>query len=323
MVSHITGIRSLTGAEAEGWFIGCPLSPRQFLELDEQFVYGKIIECGKIAEDLGAGIVGLGAFTSVVGDAGVTVARNLNIAVTTGNSYTVATAIEGLIEAGRQMEIDVSAATAGVVGATGSIGRACAQMLRDRVARLLLIGRDLNKLAAVREATSGGAAEVMVSSQIEEALPECDLVVTVSSAIDAIIQPHHLKPGAVICDVARPRDVSVQVAKARDDVLIIEGGVVAVPGNVDFGFDFGFPPKTAYACMAETMIMALEERYESFTLGRDVTLEQIQQITRLAEKHGFRLAGFRSFEKAVTREQIERVREKAKRMRRLVRKPAV
>jgi len=115
----------------------------------------------------------------------------------------------------------------------------------------------------------------------------------------------------------------VQVAKARDDVLIIEGGVVAVPGNVDFGFDFGFPPKTAYACMAETMIMALEERYESFTLGRDVTLEQIQQITRLAEKHGFRLAGFRSFEKAVTREQIERVREKAKRMRRLVRKPAV
>ena len=205
MVSHITGIRSLTGAEAEGWFIGCPLSPRQFLELDEQFVYGKIIECGKIGEDLGAGIVGLGAFTSVVGDAGVTVARNLNIAVTTGNSYTVATAIEGLIEAGRQMEIDVSAATAGVVGATGSIGRACAQMLRDRVARLLLIGRDLNKLAAVREATSGGAAEVMVSSQIEEALPECDLVVTVSSAIDAIIQPHHLKPGAVICDVARPR----------------------------------------------------------------------------------------------------------------------
>ena len=41
------------------------------------------------AEKLGAKIVGLGAFTAVVGDAGITVARNLNIPVTTGNSYTV------------------------------------------------------------------------------------------------------------------------------------------------------------------------------------------------------------------------------------------
>jgi fatty aldehyde-generating acyl-ACP reductase len=37
----------------------------------------------------------LGAFTAVVGDAGITIAKNLNIPVTTGNSYTVATAIEG------------------------------------------------------------------------------------------------------------------------------------------------------------------------------------------------------------------------------------
>ncbi|MCA1595902.1 MAG: shikimate dehydrogenase, partial [Chloroflexi bacterium] len=32
-VSHITGVRSITGAEAEGWFIGCPLTPRQFTTL--------------------------------------------------------------------------------------------------------------------------------------------------------------------------------------------------------------------------------------------------------------------------------------------------
>jgi len=36
----------------------------------------------------------------------------------------------------------------------------------------------------------------------------------------------------------------------------------------------------------------------------------VNEITAIAEKHGFRLSGFRSFERAVTDEQIERVRRK-------------
>jgi predicted amino acid dehydrogenase len=87
--------------------------------------------------------------------------------------------------------------------------------------------------------------------------------------------------------------------------------MVEVPGEPDFGFDFGFPPKTAYACMSETMMLALERRYENFTLGKDVSVQQVEEMQRLAQKHGFRLAGFRSFERPVTQEQIERVRRAA------------
>jgi len=89
--------------------------------------------------------------------------------------------------------------------------------------------------------------------------------------------------------------------------------MVEVPGPVDFGFDFGFPPKMAYACMAEVMILALEGRYESYTLGRDITVEQVEEIASLAAKHGFRLGGFRSFEHAVTGEEVESVKENAHR----------
>ena len=93
------------------------------------------------------------------------------------------------------------------------------------------------------------------------------MVVTVTSAVDTVIEPSYLKTGAVVCDVARPRDVSRQVARVRPDVLVIEGGVVEVPGDVEFHYNFGFPPKTAYACMAETMILALENRAESSAWG--------------------------------------------------------
>jgi predicted amino acid dehydrogenase len=67
-------------------------------------------------------------------------------------------------------------------------------------------------------------------------------VITVTSSVHAVIEPKHLKPGAVVLDVARPRDVSRLVEDQRDDVLVIEGGMVEVPGNVNFNFDFGFPP---------------------------------------------------------------------------------
>jgi fatty aldehyde-generating acyl-ACP reductase len=88
--------------------------------------------------------------------------------------------------------------------------------------------------------------------------------------------------------------------------------VVEVPGEVNFNLNFGFPPKTAYACMAETMMLSLEGRYESFSLGRDLTVKQIEEINRIAHKHGFKLAGFRSFEREVTQEKIEQIKINAK-----------
>ncbi len=309
-VSEITGVRSPTGAEAHGWFVGCPLTPRQFLDLPTDFVLAKIIRAARVAQGLGAKIVGLGAMTSVVGDAGVTIARNVDIAVTTGNSYTVWTALEGARKAAELMGTDPSQAHVAVMGATGSIGQVCVRILADEVPAVTLIGRSESRLAELA-ASVQGKAQVGYTTDPAAGLREADIVITVTSAVDTVVPVEALKPGAVVCDVARPRDVSREVVKKRPDVLVIEGGAVEVPGEVDFHLNFGFPPKTAYACMAETMILALEERYESFSLGRDLSVERVREIAALAEKHGFKLAGFRSFEKAVTEEYIQGVRRAA------------
>ncbi len=315
--SEITGVRSATGAELSGWFVGCPLTPEQMVSLPEEFVLKRIIQSARVAEKLGAKVVGLGAFTSVVGDAGVTVAKNVEIAVTTGNSYTVATALEGVEYACRRVDVDLARATAVVIGATGSIGKASARILYPKVGRLLLAGRDqgrLQKAAADIQASAplrplgGIPGKIEVFTDVSRALRQADVVVTVTSAVDALIQAKDLRPGAVVCDVARPRDVSRQVAEEREDVLVFEGGVVEVPGSVSFGLDFGFPPGTSYACMAETMVLALEKRFEGFSLGRDLDVAKVQEIAALAAKHGFRLAGLRSFERSVPDEAFERVR---------------
>ena len=146
-----------------------------------------------------------------------------------------------------------------------------------------------------------------VTDNIRFALKEADIVLTVTSALDFLIEPEDLKPGAVVCDVARPRNVSKDVSVKRKDVLVIEGGIINIPGDVNFGFNFGFPPKTSYACMAETMILALEKRYENFSLGRSLDVSKVDLISQMAAKHGFSLAGFRNFERAITQSEIDQV----------------
>jgi len=323
LLGKVTGVRSSTGAEAEGWLIAVPMTAKMMLE-NEARALELLVEACQMAEDLGAEIVGLGAFTAIVGNGGIELQKRSPLPVTTGNSYTTWTALEATKLAAELMGIDWENATAAVVGATGSIGRACAYFLShgakianqirfSPVSKVILVGRDKRRLSALKdELAVDSSAETQITTEIAEGLRDADVVITVTSAMDAIIEPEHLKSGCVVCDVARPRDVSERVHKERDDVLVIDGGIVEVPGEPRWEFSIGLPDKLTLACVAETMLLALDGRLEPFTLGRDIRPERILEIAAIAAKHGFKLAGLRSFERQLSEEQIRQVRERAK-----------
>jgi hypothetical protein len=148
-------------------------------------------------------------------------------------------------------------------------------------------------------------------------LPEADLVVTTTTAIgQKVIDVLKLKPGCVVCDVARPPDVTEEDAQLRPDVLVIESGEVLLPGEPDFGFNIGLPPGVAYACLAEAALLAMEGRFENFTLGRNIEMERVKEIYRLFKKHGLELEGLRSFGRYVSDEDVARKRELADDLRR-------
>ncbi|MFW6389606.1 MAG: shikimate dehydrogenase [Halanaerobiales bacterium] len=311
--SHITGIKSLTGKKIEGYFVGCTLTSQQMLDLPTDKVIKKIIKAGKKAEELGADIVGLGAFTSVVGDKGITIAKELNIPVTTGNSYTVATAIEGTKLAAKKMNHQLSKSTAAIVGATGSIGRAVSLILSDDLQKMYLVARNKKRLEKLKDQINviNSEIEIIHTTNIDNAIRESNIIVSASGAVESLINPDSLQPGAVVCDVARPRDVAVKVGHSRDDVLVIEGGIVKVPGDVNFNLNFGYPPGTAYACMAETMMLTLENRKEDYSLGPIIEIEKVKETVIMAKKHGFKLSGLRSFERALSEDKIREIKNNA------------
>jgi predicted amino acid dehydrogenase len=264
--------------------------------------------------------MGLGAFTSVVGDAGITVARESDIAITTGNSLTVATTLEAAKRAVIAMGIaDLAKGTAMVIGATGSIGSVCARLLAQTFHTVVLVSPDPERLIElsrrIHEETP--EAEVVTSTHAEDLVRECDLIVTATSAFgQRVMDITRCKPGAVVCDVARPPDINPAEADLRPDVLVIESGEVLIPGEIDIGYDIGLPPKIVYACLAETILLALEGRFEDYTLGRNISLDRVQEIYQLFKKHNFQLAGLSSFGRYLTAEDIDRKRALADRLRR-------
>ena len=312
-LSHITGARSeATGEEIEGWLIAVPYTPQRMLQLPTTEVYHKIIAAGHLAARLGAQILGLGAYTSVIGDGGATIARNLDIAVTSGDSYTAALSVQATRQAAQLMDIDIAQATLAVVGGAGAIGAAVAQLLAPYANRMLLIGRQRETLDVVAEKVRrAGCREVQTSTEILD-VAKARVVVTVTSAGGNLIQPEMLQRGAVVCDVSRPRDVSHHVIQVRDDVLVIDGGLVRVPGEVDFGFNYGLPPHLTYGCLAETMALAFEGRFEDYSIGKELSVERVQEIDALAIKHGFELAALRSFERKLEDALLEKVKANAK-----------
>ncbi len=319
-IATIRGGRSpRTGQRIEGYLYSLGATPRQLLGHSERFTYRRLNAVAKSAERRGARILGLGAFTKIVGDAGITVAREAEIAVTSGNSLTVAATLESAKQALMRLGVeDLTRGRAMVVGATGAIGSVCSRLLAQAVRDVVLVSIEPERLAAlarlILEETPG--ARVVTATEAGDLTGECDLIVTATSAFgQRVLDIARCKPGAVICDVALPPDIGAEEAALRPDVLVVESGEVLIPGPVDFGYDIGLPPGTAYACLAEAALLAMDGRFECYTLGRNLEMEKVKEIYRLFQKHGFEIAGLRSFGRYLTEEDLAERRALAERLR--------
>ncbi len=291
-------IVSPTGAEAEGWLILVGGTPKEMLTRSPEFTYRRLLAAARMAEKMGAQILGLGAFTKVVGDAGITVARRATIPVTTGNSYSASGALWAAADAMRRMNLvhvrksgKVTAKTM-VIGASGSIGSVSARLLAMAFDEVYLAARNQKKLDALKASILKETpdAKVVATTDYEQYLGDMDMIVTsTSGAGKKILDITKVKPGCVITDVARPLDLPPEEVAKRPDVLVIESGEIELPSDVEMK-DIGLPENVIYACLAETIVLALEGRFEVFTIGRDTEWQKVKEIYQLGLRHGMKLA---------------------------------
>jgi|TARA_B100000809_G_scaffold193024_1_gene191946 predicted amino acid dehydrogenase len=324
--SKIEGIKSVDGTEAEGWIITIGGTPKQMMSRGPEFTYKRLIAASKLAKKLGAQIMGLGAFTKVIGDAGITVSKHSPIPITTGNSYSSSAALWAAADAMKRLGLvtilkgkEKLKAKSLIVGATGAIGSVSSRLLAMVFDEIILCGRNEQKLAVLKRSINQENPETRIITTVDadSHLPDADMVVTATSgAGKKILDITKVKPGCVITDVARPLDLKPEDVAKRPDVLYIESGEIEVPVDGQLIMrDINLPKNVVFACMAETIVLALEGRFEEFTIGRNIEWKKVKEIYKLGLKHGMKLAAISGVNGVYTKQDIDKIRELALRER--------
>lgn len=320
-------ISKKTGKEVRGIIYALAATPKVMRDEPPEVTYKKIERLCYDASERGARIMGLGAYTKVVGDAGATINRYSPIPVTTGNSLSASATLWAAHDVVRRMgflKIDPQTnkvdGVSAVIGATGSIGKVSAKLLAMVFNRLILVAprrERLEELAAELRRFAP-TCQISIATDANEIASDVDLLVTATSAFDQkIVDIERLKPGCVVCDCSRPLDFTTEDAMKRPDILIIESGEVILPGpQPQFNCDLGLPDHSVYACLGETAVLAMEGLYEPFTLGREIEWEKVKRIYKLAREHGVELAAIRGHAGIVTDREIELTRALALKRRR-------
>lgn len=316
----ITGVVSeATGKEIEGIIYTILHTPKKLMKAKPESIYVKLAKVAGKAQDEDVKLIGLGAYTKIVGDAGISVSRMSPIPVTTGNALSSASTLWAASLAVDKMnfvskENGIYQGKAMVVGATGSIGKVTAKILAKSWRELVIVAPKPYKLAEVIEEIKIIAPQchVEVDTNPDQLSQSCDLIVTTTSAHGKkIIDIEKVKSGAVICDVSRPFDITKEDALKRPDVLMIASGEVELPGDVKVGCDIGLRGNVVYACLAETALLVLEGRFECFTIGRTIDFNKVIEIDHLSKKHGVKLAAIMGHDREITDSVIEHCRQQA------------
>ncbi|PIQ89890.1 MAG: hypothetical protein COV72_00925 [Candidatus Omnitrophica bacterium CG11_big_fil_rev_8_21_14_0_20_42_13] len=302
--------KSASGAATHGCFIVCTFVP-EMLEQDLHAVYSKVVRACKIAEKHGVGIVALGGFTSVVGERlGHQISEEVDIPITTGNTYTAALAIDGVEKAARLLGKELKDLRVTIVGGTGDIGSACARVLAGEVKELTITGRTKSNLRRLRaELRKTRRAMIKATTNNLKAVKNADIIIACATSVSAILDISWFKPGAIICDLGYPKNISYTPTN-RKDIIVFSGGLASVPTPINTGVDMGLPSTDiSYGCFSEAIILALEKRFENFSYGRgNIMPEKINEIRVLGAKHGFKLAPFYWANRLITEEDFEEVK---------------
>lgn len=289
-VGELKGIRTTEGKSIRCYLLSSPLLPDVFRD-NPALATRRAIEGARLAHELGAEVVGLGAFWSVVGNKGVDVQAAVpEITVTNGGAYTSGTikaAIPGILEHFQAGDRNLKHATAGIVGANGVVAFGIARTIAPQVAKLIMIGRDEERLERSAATLRRAARDTeIVTTTSYDSLKEADLIFTATSDPNPVIFPQHVKPGAWIFDEGRPADVDESVAGVPG-VRIIPGGVVRPPGGMTSNIDLQFGEGAVPACLAETLIIAATGEHERKSLGPQTLSENINFFVEQAHALGF------------------------------------
>ncbi|MBU4224025.1 hypothetical protein KJ934_02290 [Patescibacteria group bacterium] len=293
VVSEITGVIDKNGKEIKGCIISHSLLPEQIVA-DNELAEKKILQALKLAERLGVKISALAAYNSVITKGGLTIKGKSRVYLT--NSYALLSilGIENIKEILKHQNKD-SRISFAIIGATTMLGKIFSKLLiRENINKLLLVGKTSQNLKTLKEdclsTKINPNLKIDTTINISE-IKNYDFVIIATNASSAIIKPDYLKREAIVLDITQPPNPSTKTLRARGDILLFDQIAVQTPG-INYHFNFGLSKEQAYACLAELILLVMENKWENFGIG-EINIEQTKDIFYLFKKNNFKLVQYK------------------------------
>ena len=294
-VCHVE-VGSISGAEAGGIYIDSFIPPDR---LEAAYVHENIARvraAAACAIKAGAKIVSLGGFSSILIEGNFDqLPEKHDTVFTTGNTLTVAFIVQGIEKMCALEGRDLRRSTLLIIGASGDVGSGCARCLGPLVKRVLLNARNVERLRKLAAELQADGVQVEIGTGHDRFSAQADLVICAASLASPSLLLGHTAPDAIVCDAGYPKNLSPNAE--MPDAKIFFGGLGQITAGLRFLPDFHgilnrHPfPDVVHGCLLEGMALALERRFEPFSMGRGfITPERVDEIEAIAARHGIYLA---------------------------------
>ena len=185
--------------------------------------------------------------------------------------------------------MDFKKLTLAIIGANSAVGSLCARKVSGDFANIILCGPQKEKLESLAQnITSLTPAMIKIEENTDKAIQDADIIITANTEKILALNLANIKANAVIINSSFFQEGLVK-NNCRQDITVINAGVVKLPSKYVSRINLGFPENTISASMAETMLLTFEERFYTCSLGENINLDKLEPIADLAVRHGFEI----------------------------------
>ncbi|HNW97691.1 MAG TPA: aminotransferase class III-fold pyridoxal phosphate-dependent enzyme [Bacteroidales bacterium] len=277
-------------------FIAIPIDTCELERLNRQkktkTIVAKIQKAVDMAGNMGAKVVSLGAYTSIVSNNGLALVEPKKTRIVTGNTLTAASCVKKILQEISFNKYFEKNKILAIVGAAGNIGSVIAEsLLRSDIAfdKVYLIGRSKSKLEKVLmnfcEDTFIRSTENIEIATDLTPLSNCNIIIAATNTNDPIIFPHHLnnENAVIISDMSTPKAVSDEVYLMKNIIALQHASYIKLPGDNDFIISSHTPKGAVFCCAAEAILCGLSHYRQS--LKGKLSVKEIEKIISLMNEY--------------------------------------
>jgi len=282
ILAPITGLKSTDGRELHGYLVGCFILPEQ-IRADTALVRKKVYSVAKIAEKLGANILGLGGIIVVDSAFEKRTKEDLNVALANGTAtaaVVMSKRIDKILKGVDKRYDEISLA---IVNATSLKGRLLSVYWSNyKFKEILLVGKTPDNLAELKKRVR--RHDVKTTTQIRD-IKNYDLVIVAPSYARLDFLPDYFRDDMIIYDINDPHYDFTNIVERFPSIRVYTNGLINTEG-INYNYDLGVPSYSSHVCLAETFLLARSGTYDR-PFFNGVGLDEVAHIKKIFTNSGF------------------------------------